>query len=102
MVRDDLAQGVPANIGHDAVVRYDPADSDWPTGAVLLMAACIAALELANERGERLRVTSDSIARVFDEVSQSLRRVLLPAALAAAAEAADVASGDAPPSSTMS
>jgi hypothetical protein len=84
VVRDDLAHGVPANIGHDAVVRYDPTDSDWPTGAVLLMAACIAALELAAERGERLRITPDTIARVFDEVSHSLRHVLLPAAIAAA------------------
>jgi hypothetical protein len=59
------------------------------------MAACIAALELAAERGTRLRVTPDSIARVFDEVSHSLRHVLLPAAIEAA-EAAIAEAGDPP------
>jgi tetratricopeptide (TPR) repeat protein len=78
VARADRAGVVPDTIGHDAVVRYDPADPDWPGGSVLLMAACLAAIRLAAERGDRLRVTPDSIAGVFDEVSQALGRVLVP------------------------
>lgn len=78
VARADRAAAVPAHIGRDAVVRYDPTSDDWPRGAVLLMAACLAAITLAAERGDRLRVTPDSIEGVFDEVSQSLGRILLP------------------------
>jgi hypothetical protein len=78
VARADQAGVVPDTIGHDAVVRYDPTDGDWPTGSVLLMAACLAAIRLAAERGDRLRVTSDSIAGVFDEVSHALGRILVP------------------------
>lgn len=78
VARADRAGVVPDTVGHDAVVRYDPADPDWPTGSVLLMAACLAAIRLAAERGDRLRVTSDSIAGVFDEVSHALGRILVP------------------------
>lgn len=78
VARADRASVVPDTIGHDAVVRYDPADPDWPAGSVLLMAACLAAIRLAAERGDRLRVTPDSIAGVFDEVSQAIGRVLVP------------------------
>ena len=69
---------MPAHIGRDAVVRYDPRAADWPEGPVLLMAACLAAITLAAERGDRLRVTPGSIEGVFDEVSQALGRILLP------------------------
>jgi tetratricopeptide (TPR) repeat protein len=78
VVSEDRAAGVPAHIGHDPVVRYDPRDPDWPEGTVLLMSACLAAITLAAERGDRLRVTPGSIEGVFDEVSQSLGRILLP------------------------
>jgi hypothetical protein len=96
VTRADRAADVPGTVGGDAVIRYDPTDPDWPASAVPLMAACLAALELAAERGERLRVTPGPIARVFDEVSHALRHVLLPAAIEAA-EAAIAEAGDPPP-----
>ena len=77
MARDDLAAGLPATIRTDAVVRYDPADSEWPEGAVLLMSACLAAIDLAAERGEVLRLTPDSIAGVFDTMSEALGRMFV-------------------------
>ena len=78
VVSEDRAAAVPAHIGRDPVVRYDPRDADWPHGTVLLMSACLAAITLAAERGDRLRVTPSSIEGVFDEVSQALGRILLP------------------------
>jgi hypothetical protein len=78
--REDRAATLPPTIGHDAVVRYDPHDPEWPHGAVLLMAACLAAIKLAAERGDRLRVPPGRIEGVFDEVSQALGSVLLPPA----------------------
>jgi hypothetical protein len=78
VARADRAAAVPTRIGRDAVVRYDPGSEDWPHSAVLLMAACLAAITLAAERGDRLRVTPSSIESVFDEVSQALGRILLP------------------------
>jgi tetratricopeptide (TPR) repeat protein len=77
VARADRA-AVPARIGRDAVVRYDPSAEDWPRSAVLLMSACLAAITLAAERGDRLHVTPSSIEGVFDEVSQALGRILLP------------------------
>jgi hypothetical protein len=72
------AEGVPASLGYDAVIRYDTDDREWPEGAVLLMAASLAAIKLAAARGDRLRVSPDSVAGLFDEVSQALGRILLP------------------------
>ena len=78
VARADRATAVPARVGRDAVVRYDPTAEDWPHSAVLLMSACLAAITLAAERGDRLHVTPSSIEGVFDEVSQALGRILLP------------------------
>lgn len=75
---EDRYAAVPAHVGRDPVVRYDPRDADWPQGTVLLMSACLAAIMLAAERGDRLRITPGSIEAVFDEVSQGLGRILLP------------------------
>ena len=75
---DDRTVAVPAHIGRDPVVRYDPSDADWPHGTVQLMSACLSAITLAAERGDSLRVTPNSIEGVFDEVSQALGRILLP------------------------
>jgi hypothetical protein len=80
VVSQDRAAGVPDHLGRDPVVRYDPRDPDWPQGAVLLMSACLAAITMAAERGDRLRVTPSSIEGVFDEVSQAFGRILLPPA----------------------
>ena len=78
VVSEDRAVSVPAHVGRDPVVRYDPRDADWPHGTVLLMSACLAAITLASERGDRLRITPSSIEGVFDEVSQALGRILVP------------------------
>jgi len=78
LARADRASGVPGTIGRDPVLRYDPADPDWPAGPVTLMAACLAGLTLAADRGERLHIRPDSIPRAFDAVSQALQHVLLP------------------------
>ena len=78
VVSHERAAGVPAHVGRDPVVRYDPREPDWPEGAVLLMSACLAAITLAAERGDRLRVTPSSIEGVFDEVSQAFGRILVP------------------------
>jgi hypothetical protein len=75
---EDRAGAVPAYIGREPVVRYDPRAQDWPGGTVLLMSACLAALALASDRGDRLRVAPSSIEGVFDEVSRGLGRILLP------------------------
>jgi tetratricopeptide (TPR) repeat protein len=80
VVSEDGAASVPAHLGRDPVVRYDPRADDWPDGAVLLMSACVAALALAAERGNPLRLTPNSVEGVFDEVSQALGRILLPPA----------------------
>jgi hypothetical protein len=78
VVREDRAATVPSHIGRGAVVRYDPRAADWPTGPAMLMAACLAAIAVAAERGDRLRVPASSIEGVFDDVSQALGRILLP------------------------
>jgi hypothetical protein len=78
VVSEDRAGTVPAHIGRDPVIRYDPRDPDWPQATALLMSACLAAITVAAERGDRLRITPGSIEGVFDEVSQALGRILLP------------------------
>jgi len=75
---EDRGAAIPAYVGRDPVVRYDPRDPDWPQGTVLLTSACLAAITLAAERGDRLRVTPGSIEAVFDDVSHALGRILLP------------------------
>jgi hypothetical protein len=73
------ASSVPGHVGRDAVIRYDPGAADWPQGPVLLMAACLAGVTLATERGDRLRLTPGSVEEAFDVVSEGLGRILLPA-----------------------
>ncbi len=73
------AASVPGHVGGAAVIRYDPAAADWPEAPVLLMAACLAGLTLAAQRGGRLRLTPGSVEDAFDAVSEALGRILLPA-----------------------
>jgi hypothetical protein len=73
-----VAADGPTHVGRDAVIRYDPRAADWPHGPVLLMAACLAGITLAAERGDRLRLTPGPLEGAFDEVSQALGRILLP------------------------
>jgi hypothetical protein len=78
VARADSAAAVPPYVGRDAVIRYDRDGDEWPRGSVPLMAACLAGLMLAAERGDRLHLTPSSIEQAFDDVSQSLGRILLP------------------------
>jgi hypothetical protein len=78
VAREDRAGAASRHIGRDPVVRYDPRAADWPEGPVLLMAACLAGIALAAERGDPLRLTPGTIEHAFDEVSQGLGRILLP------------------------
>lgn len=78
VVREDLADAIPANIGHDAIVKYSPDADDWPEGTVLLMAALISCLKVAAERGERLRVGSEGVEDALRHVGDMLKEVLVP------------------------
>lgn len=78
VVRTDLATSTPANIGHDAVVRYDPGSADWPHGTIRLMATLLSVLELAVERGERIRVTPDALSATLEHVGEQLAATLVP------------------------
>lgn len=78
VVREDLAASTPANIGHDAVVRYDPGGDDWPDGTVRLMATLLSALELTAERGARGRVTPGSLSATLEHVGEQLAMTLIP------------------------
>jgi tetratricopeptide (TPR) repeat protein len=78
VVRASDAGATPANIGHDAVVRYDDRAADWPGGMVRLSSALLASLTVAAERGERLRVTPDAVRAVVEDVGRRLRAVLTP------------------------
>ena len=77
VVREDDAALIPANIGHDAVIRYSVADNDWPDGTVRLMAALIASLKVAVERGERLRVGPEGVKGALEWVGTRLKGLLV-------------------------
>jgi tetratricopeptide (TPR) repeat protein len=87
VVCETEAAHTPANIGHDAIVRYDPRADDWPEGTVLLMAALISTLKLAAERGERLRVTPDSVQEALEVMGRRLAAMLTPPEATAARDA---------------
>jgi tetratricopeptide (TPR) repeat protein len=78
VVRDEDAASTPANIGHDAIVRYDPRADDWPEGTVALMAMLISTLKFAAESGKRLRVTPDSLQGALDFIGRRLVALLTP------------------------
>jgi tetratricopeptide (TPR) repeat protein len=78
VVREDLAGSIPANIGHDAVLKYSPDGNDWPGEPVRLMAAMIAAMRFAAERGERLRIRPDALEHTLDQVGAALAGLIVP------------------------
>jgi tetratricopeptide (TPR) repeat protein len=78
VVAESEARAVPANIGRDAVVRYSTADQDWPEGTVLMMAALITSLTLAAERGQRLRVSPESVEGALAWAGHVLEQTLVP------------------------
>lgn len=73
-----LHERIPANIGKDVVVRYEPGSADWPCGAVRLQAVIIAAMTDAASRGERLRVRRESVTAELDRIGQAMRSLLFP------------------------
>ena len=76
VVREDLATSIPANIGHDAIVKYSTTDNEWPESTTRLMAALIAALQLAAERGKRLRVGTQGVQGALDWAARALRAMV--------------------------
>ena len=78
VVSEDSADATPANIGHDAIVRYTPTADDWPEGATHLVAMLIAALTAAAERGERLRVSADALTTVVEDTGRLVAAILTP------------------------
>jgi tetratricopeptide (TPR) repeat protein len=78
VVREEDAERIPANIGHDAVVRYSTSSEDWPKGTVLLMTALISMLTSAAEHGKRMRVTPEALGDVLDAVGRQLRELVVP------------------------
>lgn len=78
VVREDLGDASPANIGHDALIRYSPAAEDWPDGTVRMLAALLSALKLAASRGQRLRIGPDGLQSALEYVGDVLRETLVP------------------------
>jgi tetratricopeptide (TPR) repeat protein len=97
VTREDRAHLTPANIGHDAVVRYSDTDDGWPESTSDLMAALIAGLRAAADAGERVRVAPDALVTVLEDVGRQLAaRITPPEAQAAADDGhAKLAAGDA-------
>ncbi len=78
VVREDDAARIPANIGHDAVIKYSPSDGDWPGDAVRLNSMFISLLKLAVSRGERLRVGPELLAQALSYTGELLKKVIIP------------------------
>jgi tetratricopeptide (TPR) repeat protein len=78
VVREEDSAAIPANIGHDTVVQYSPSSAEWPVDAVERMTVYIAALQLAAERGERLRVGSKMTGEVLDSIFARLEATIIP------------------------
>lgn len=78
IVQEAYADSIPANIGHDAIIRYSSTDQDWPDGTVLLMAAMISALKMAATQGKRLRIGAGRVAESLQQVGAVLQEILMP------------------------
>ncbi len=78
LVHEAQVAQVPANIGHDAVMRYDPAEPDWPQRTIQVLALTVAALRLAAETGRRVRINRDGLAATLETVSKRLRGIVIP------------------------
>jgi hypothetical protein len=78
VVRDDDAHAIPANIGHDTVIRYYPSSERWPREAIEAGSMFITALRLAAERGEQSRVRLDTMHAVIDSVFTRLQATIIP------------------------
>ena len=78
VARKDLAGAIPPNIGHDAVLPYANYEAGWPDLTVSAMAALIAMLTSAARRGERLRISSDTLTTTIAEAGRTLMSALVP------------------------
>jgi tetratricopeptide (TPR) repeat protein len=78
VVRENFLESVPANIGHDAIVRYSPEADDWPRGAVSLMTLMISSLKLAAKKGHRLRVSPEGLVATLEHAGQLFRSMIVP------------------------
>jgi tetratricopeptide (TPR) repeat protein len=78
VVRETDASTTPANIGHDAVIKYSTTDDQWPQGAVRLNALVIGMLKIAAEGGERLRVGPALLEQLLSMTADRLRARLIP------------------------
>ena len=86
VVHEEQAECLPANIGHDVVVRYSPARSDWPEGAIGIMAGIVLGLRAAARRGERSRITPALLNAALDKSAERLEQMLVPAEARVAAK----------------
>jgi hypothetical protein len=67
VVREGASTRVPANIGHDVVVRYSDGAPDWPRGAIALMAEFVSQLETIAVGRRHGRVASDVVRKVLED-----------------------------------
>ena len=87
VVSEECADTIPANIGHDAIVRYTPKAADWPGATVLLMTTLISSLKFAAERGQRLRVSPEGLEQTLTWTGEVLKQLLTPPEASEAAKA---------------
>ncbi|MDJ0769022.1 MAG: hypothetical protein QNJ12_09520 [Ilumatobacter sp.] len=69
---------VPANIGHDTILSYDPSGPDFPVPEIGALAMLISAMQVASARGERLRVTGDAVSDAVDRAAGLLQQIIIP------------------------
>ena len=93
---------VPANIGHDIVLSYDPDDDDYPDVVVYGYATMIRALLVAADRDATSRPTRRSVLAALEAAAETLRTTIVPPeALAAQQDGLDaLGEGDAAAAAT--
>jgi tetratricopeptide (TPR) repeat protein len=86
VVREQVATLTPANIGHDAVMKYSDTASDWPDGSIAVMAGLLTELHTTSERWQRPRVSSEGVEAALEARREELSRSLTPAEAVSARE----------------
>lgn len=87
VVSEECSNTIPANIGHDTIVRYSPKAADWPEGTVRLMAMLLTTLKFAAERGQRLRVSPEGVEQTLKLTGEMFRQLITPPEASEAAKA---------------
>lgn len=82
------AATVPANIGHDAVMRYDPQAADWPDTQVRALSLLLAAVRSAVQAGDSVRVGPRTVAAMVDAIGARAKAGLDESPPPSAADAA--------------